>query len=141
MFLFERLLFVLNNCKFFILKEVLQIKVHLVLSQIHFLHHTVYKQQTFLHVSLFVHKKVFQRTENALGFWTDYDETCWKRYWGEIFQKPEKLTFQPFNLKFEGRTFNACRTQLKITLKNTIRNLNFVKGINLLLILSSYFNA
>ena len=41
--LFERLLFVLNNCKFFILKEVLQIKVHLVLSQIHFLHHTVYK--------------------------------------------------------------------------------------------------
>ena len=26
------------------------------------------------------------------------------------------------------------------TLKNTIRNLNFVKGINLLLNLSSYFN-
>ena len=28
----------------------------------------------------------------------------------------------------------------RCTLKNTIRNLNFVKGINLLLNLSSYFN-
>ena len=28
----------------------------------------------------------------------------------EIFQKSEKLTFQPFNSKFEGRMFNACRT-------------------------------
>ena len=48
--------------------------------------------------------------KHAVGFSTDYDETCWKRYWGEIFQKSEKLTFQPFNSKFEGRMFNACRT-------------------------------
>ena len=136
MFLFERLLFVLNDCKFFILKEVLQSKVHSVLSQIHFLHHTVNINNKHSYL-----RKCSREQKHALGFWTDYDETCWKRYWGEIFQKPEKLTFQPFNLKFEGRTFNACRTQLKITLKNTIRNLNFVKGINLLLILSSYFNA
>ena len=39
----DNLLPVLIYPKFFILKEVLQIKIHLVSFKIHFLHHTVYK--------------------------------------------------------------------------------------------------
>ena len=63
---------------------------------------------------------------NALLFssWFTWNKSCqFIRSLGnsslyEIFQKPEKLTFQPFNLKFEGRTFNGWRTQLKLQFLN-----------------------
>ena len=52
---------------------------------------------------LCLQQSVPKDTETCFGI-TDYDETCCKRYFVEVFQKQEKLQFLPFNLKIPGKT-------------------------------------
>ena len=78
---------ILSAHRFFILKEVLQIKVHLVFFK--FIFYTTQFIIANILKFLCLQQSVPKDTETCFGI-TDYDETC-KRYFVEVLQTQEKL--------------------------------------------------